>query len=46
MPFAAPPPPPVLQVGLVHSTRPGEDDNKTLKSLQFQTGDFLDVAIL
>lgn len=34
------------QVGLVHSTRPGEDDNKTLKALNFQTGDFLDVAIL
>ncbi len=34
------------QVGLVHSTRPGEDDGKALKSLGFQTGDFVDVAIL
>mmetsp|Transcript_6379 Transcript_6379/g.14166 ORF Transcript_6379/g.14166 Transcript_6379/m.14166 type:complete len:192 (-) Transcript_6379:895-1470(-) len=34
------------QVGLVHSTRLGDDDHKTLKSLSFQTGDFLDVAIL
>jgi histone deacetylase complex subunit SAP18 len=35
-----------MQVGLVHSTRPGEDDNKALKALGFQTGDFVDVAIL
>eukprot|EP00955_Chlamydomonas_euryale_P023123 243841-Chlamydomonas_euryale.AAC.1 len=34
------------QVGLVHSTRPGNDDEKTLKALSFQIGDFLDVAIL
>lgn len=34
------------QVGQVHSTRPSEDDNKTLQSLNFQTGDYLDVAIL
>jgi histone deacetylase complex subunit SAP18 len=34
------------QVGMVHSTRPGEDDDKVLKTLSFQTGDFLDVAIL
>ena len=35
-----------VQVGQVHSTRPTEDDGKTLKALNFQTGDFLDVAIL
>jgi histone deacetylase complex subunit SAP18 len=29
----------------VHSTRFGEDDAKTLKQLNFQTGDFLSVAI-
>jgi len=34
------------QVGLVHSTRIGEDDHKTLEDLSFQTGDFLDVAVL
>ncbi len=34
-----------IQVGLVHSTRLGEDDSKTLKQLNFQTGDFLGVAI-
>lgn len=33
------------QVGIVHNRLPGPDDNKTLKSLNFQTGDFLDVAI-
>jgi histone deacetylase complex subunit SAP18 len=33
------------QVGLVHSTRLGEDDAKSLKQLNFQTGDFLSVAI-
>ncbi|KXZ52953.1 hypothetical protein GPECTOR_8g327 [Gonium pectorale] len=33
------------QVGVVHSTRPGDDDSKTLRQLQFQTGDFLDVSI-
>lgn len=33
-------------VGVVHSTRFGEDETKTLKSLSFQTGDFLDVAML
>ncbi|KAI7837608.1 hypothetical protein COHA_008620 [Chlorella ohadii] len=33
------------QVGAVHSTRLGEDDSKTLKQLNFQTGDFLSVAI-
>ncbi|PRW60917.1 Histone deacetylase complex subunit SAP18 isoform B [Chlorella sorokiniana] len=33
------------QVGAVHATRLGEDDSKTLKQLNFQTGDFLSVAI-
>eukprot|EP01120_Amphizonella_sp_Union-15-10_P012162 TRINITY_DN5363_c0_g1_i1.p1 TRINITY_DN5363_c0_g1~~TRINITY_DN5363_c0_g1_i1.p1 ORF type:complete len:189 (-),score=31.46 TRINITY_DN5363_c0_g1_i1:9-575(-) len=33
------------EVGSLHSTRPGKDDNKTLHELRFQTGDFLDVAI-
>ncbi|GIL93322.1 hypothetical protein Vretimale_19743 [Volvox reticuliferus] len=33
------------QVGVVHSTRPGEDDSKTLRQLNFQTGDYLDVSI-
>lgn len=30
---------------MVHSSRPSEDDHRTLKSLRFQTGDFLDVAV-
>lgn len=34
------------QVGLVHATRLSDDDNKTLHFLQFQTGDYLSVAIL
>lgn len=34
-----------MQVGVVHATRPGEDDTKTLRSLNFQTGDYLDVSI-
>lgn len=38
-------PPSVVQVGLVHSTRLGEDDSKSLKQLNFQTGDFMSVAI-
>lgn len=33
------------QVGQVHSSRRGADDFKTLRSLNFQIGDFLDVAI-
>ncbi|KAK9827892.1 hypothetical protein WJX74_008041 [Apatococcus lobatus] len=33
------------QVGATHSTRPSDDDLKTLRELNFQTGDFLDVAI-
>lgn len=32
-------------VGQVHSSRVGEDDVKTLRSLKFQTGDYLDVAV-
>jgi hypothetical protein len=35
----------VRQVGQIHSMRPGEDDNKSLRQLKFQTGDFLDVAV-
>ncbi len=31
--------------GTVHSTRPGRDDDRSLLSLRFQTGDFLDVAV-
>ena len=33
-------------VGTVHSRAKGEDDLKSLASLNFQTGDFLDVAIM
>ncbi len=36
---------PSAQVGVVHSSRLGEDDVKTLRSINFQIGDFLDVAI-
>lgn len=32
-------------VGQVHSSRIGDDDNKTLKQVKFQTGDFVDVAV-
>mmetsp|Transcript_769 Transcript_769/g.1825 ORF Transcript_769/g.1825 Transcript_769/m.1825 type:complete len:166 (-) Transcript_769:94-591(-) len=32
-------------VGMVMSGRPGDDDKKTLKVLNFQIGDYLDVAI-
>ena len=35
-----------MQLGNVHSSQEGEDDRKTLKQLKFQTGDFMDVAIL
>ncbi len=35
-----------LQVGTVHATREGEQDHLTLRALKFQTGDFLDVAII
>ncbi|GMH44642.1 hypothetical protein BSKO_12594 [Bryopsis sp. KO-2023] len=33
------------QVGETHSSRPGEDDKKSLEGLNFETGDFMDVAI-
>ena len=33
------------QVGQVHASRFGEDDAKSLQQLNFQTGDFLSVAI-
>jgi len=33
-------------VGMVNSTRKGDDDTKTLDQLHFETGDFLDVAVL
>lgn len=35
-----------MQLGSVHASQEGEDDKKTLKQLKFQTGDFMDVAIL
>jgi len=34
------------QVGSVHSVQRGADDAKTLEELNFQAGDYLDVAIL
>lgn len=33
-------------VGVVNTSRVGPDDLKTLKKLSFQTGDYMDVAIL
>jgi len=36
----------VRQVGSTFSTRRSDDDKKTLAFLKFETGDFLDVAIL
>lgn len=36
----------IRQVGVVHALKPSEDDLKTLKGLKFQTGDFMDVALL
>mmetsp|Transcript_883 Transcript_883/g.1377 ORF Transcript_883/g.1377 Transcript_883/m.1377 type:complete len:139 (+) Transcript_883:71-487(+) len=33
------------EIGHAHSTRKGEDDEKALGELHFQTGDFLDVAV-
>ena len=33
------------QVGMVATTRKLDDENKSLGSLRFQTGDFLDIAI-
>ena len=35
-----------LQAGIVHSSWHGEDDEKALWTLQFQTGDFLDVSLI
>ena len=34
------------EVGITHALRRGVDDEKTLSMLHFQTGDFLDCAIL
>jgi histone deacetylase complex subunit SAP18 len=34
------------RVGAVHGAKPGPDDHKTLHLLSFQTGDYLDVAIM
>ena len=34
------------EVGIIHALRHGPDDLKTLEKLQFQTGDFLDCAVL
>jgi hypothetical protein len=34
-----------VQVGMVHATRPSEDDARTLKAIKFQTGDYMDVAV-
>lgn len=34
------------EVGITHSLRRGADDEKTLASLHFQTGDYMDCAIL
>jgi len=36
----------VRQVGSTYSSRRSDDDKKTLAFLKFETGDFLDVAIL
>mmetsp|Transcript_30244 Transcript_30244/g.55250 ORF Transcript_30244/g.55250 Transcript_30244/m.55250 type:complete len:156 (+) Transcript_30244:305-772(+) len=36
----------MMQMGTVHSSRRSDDDLKTLSSLKFQIGDYLDVAIL
>eukprot|EP01023_Acetabularia_acetabulum_P022378 TRINITY_DN2201_c0_g2_i1.p2 TRINITY_DN2201_c0_g2~~TRINITY_DN2201_c0_g2_i1.p2 ORF type:complete len:141 (+),score=27.80 TRINITY_DN2201_c0_g2_i1:197-619(+) len=36
----------MTEIGQVHCVRKGEDDPKTLKELNFETGDFLDVAII
>ena len=35
----------VKRVGVVYTGRPGDDDRKTLRQLNFEPGDFLDVAI-
>jgi histone deacetylase complex subunit SAP18 len=33
-------------VGVLHATRPSNDDNATLRDLKFQTGDYLSIAVL
>lgn len=33
-------------VGVLHTTKRGRDDEKILRTLRFQTGDFLDCAVL
>jgi histone deacetylase complex subunit SAP18 len=32
-------------VGVVHATRPSNDDDATLRDLKFQTGDYMSVAV-
>lgn len=44
--MAALPPCCTQMVGKIHNSRGTPDDNKTLRQLGFQIGDFLDVAIL
>lgn len=34
------------EVGSVHALRRGPDDEKTLRQLHFQPGDYLDVAVI
>lgn len=34
-----------FQVASVFSVSQGQDDNKTLRDLKFQTGDYMEVAI-
>jgi len=34
------------EVGSTHALRRGPDDEKTLRDFHFQTGDFIDVAII
>jgi len=34
------------EVGKIHSTKKGDDDEKTLDYLHFETGDYIDVAIV
>lgn len=38
--------PPGLQVGTVHSTRYGDDDNKSLRGLQFQASRLAGIVAL
>lgn len=35
----------LFQIGQVHGSRRGPDDHKTLRGVNFQIGDYLDVAI-